>query len=230
MVASEFLRDRCRARSDNQGALEPSMIAKEFLEMSVVDRQDRPAIARTDLSRPVALMLDDGLLKPEATFFDYGCGRGGDLHRLALLGYDVEGWDPAYRPDGELRPSDIVNLGYVINVIEDPSERAQALARAWALTLSVLVVAARPDWEARSVSGHPCGDGILTAKGTFQRFYAQQELRALIDDVLGVRSIAAAPGVFYVFRDEVLAQAFLATRVRRRPLPRPRGPAFDVRA
>ncbi len=160
--------------------------------MSVVDRH-RTAMARTDLSRPVALLLDEGLLTPEVAFFDYGCGRGGDLHRLAVLGYDVAGWDPAYRPDGELRPADVVNLGYVINVIEDPSERAQALARAWALTRRVLVVAARPDWEARSVSGQSYGDGILTAKGTFQRFYAQEELRAWIDDVLGVRSIPLPP-------------------------------------
>ncbi|HLW00372.1 MAG TPA: DNA phosphorothioation-associated putative methyltransferase [Ktedonobacterales bacterium] len=183
------------------------------------------AIARTDLSRPVALMLNDGLLTPETTFFDYGCGRGGDLHRLAELGYDVAGWDPAYRPGAEMRPSDIVNLGFVINVIEDPSERAQVLKSAWALTRSALVVAARPDWEARSVPGRHYGDGILTAKGTFQRFYAQEELRAWIDGVLEVRSIAAAPCVFYIFRDEVRAQGFLAARVRRRPLPRPRIPA-----
>jgi len=171
------------------------------------------------------LALDDGLLRPERTFFDYGCGRGGDLHRLAALGYDVAGWDPAYRPDGELRSSDIVNLGFVINVIEDPIKRAQSLQRAWALARSVLVVAARSDWEGRSVPGRPYGDGILTTKGTFQRFYPQEELRAWIDDVLGVRSIAAAPGVFYVFRDDMHAQGFLAARVRRRPLPRHRIPA-----
>jgi DNA phosphorothioation-associated putative methyltransferase len=193
--------------------------------LAIVDRHCT-AIERTDLSRPVALMLDDGLLTPQTPFFDYGCGRGGDIHRLAALGYNVAGWDPAYRPDSEIRPSDIVNLGFVINVIEDPSERAQALKNAWALTRCVLVVAARPDWEARTALGRPYGDGILTAKGTFQRFYAQEELRAWIDDLLGVRSIAAAPGVFYIFRDEVRAQAFLAARVRRRPLPRPRIPSL----
>ncbi|MCC6630154.1 MAG: DNA phosphorothioation-associated putative methyltransferase [Chloroflexi bacterium] len=193
--------------------------------MAVAVDRHCTAIERTGLSRPVALVLDEGLLTPETTFFDYGCGRGGDLHRLAVLGYDVAGWDPAYHPEGKIRPSDIVNLGFVINVIEDPIERVQVLRRAWALARSVLVVAARPDWEARSVPGRPYGDGILTAKGTFQRFYAQEELRAWIDGVLGVRSIAAAPGVFYVFRDEVRAQAFLAARVRGRPLPRPREPA-----
>lgn len=192
--------------------------------MAVGDRHCT-AIARTDLSRPVALVLDEGLLTPKTTLFDYGCGRGGDLHRLAVLGHDVAGWDPVYRPEGEIRPSDIVNLGFIINVIEGPTERVQALQRAWALACSVLMVAARPDWEARSVPGRPYGDGILTAKETFQRFYAQGELRAWIDGLLGVRSIAAASGAFYVFRDEVRAQTCLAARVRRRPLPRPQVPA-----
>ena len=36
----------------------------------------------------------------------------------------------------------MVNLGYVVNVIEDPSERAEALRLAWKLTRQVLVVAA----------------------------------------------------------------------------------------
>lgn len=189
----------------------------------VVDRHST-AIARSDLSRPVMLALEEGLLRPGVTFFDYGCGRGGDLRRLETLGYDVAGWDPAHRPEGEIRPSDVVNLGYVINVIEEPAERVEVLRRAWALTRTVLVVAARPDWEARSLTGRPLGDGILTARGTFQRFYAQEELRAWIDGVLGVRCIAAAPGVFYVFRDDVLAQGFLASRVRRRPIARARVP------
>ncbi len=200
------------------------MTADEVAGVAVIDRHCT-AIARTDLSHPVALALVEGLLTPGTTFFDYGCGRGGDLQRLATLGYDVAGWDPAHRPDGEIRSSDVVNLGFVINVIEDPAERIQALRRAWALTRSVLVVAARLDWEVRTVPGRPYGDGVLTAKGTFQRFYTQEELRTWIDGVLGVRSIAAALGVFYIFRDDVRAQGFLAARVRRRPLFRPRVPA-----
>src|SRR5205085_2882765 len=102
-----------------------------------------------------------------------------------------------------------------INVIEDPAERAEALRRAWALAKSVLIVAARPDWEGRNVPGRGYGDGILTSKGTFQKFFTQEELRAWIDGVVGVRSVAAAPGIFYVFRDDVRAQSFLAARIRR---------------
>ena len=45
------------------------------------------------------------------------------------LGIDVVGWDPNFRPEGERLPSDIVNLGYVVNVIEDRDERNEALTR-----------------------------------------------------------------------------------------------------
>jgi len=54
-------------------------------------RHGQTAISRTALSRPVVLALNDGLLPPGATFFDYGCGRGGDLKRLKALGYDAAG-------------------------------------------------------------------------------------------------------------------------------------------
>ena len=184
----------------------------------------RTAITRSTISRPLALALDDGLLPPNTTVFDYGCGLGGDVQRLAALGYSVSGWDPAHNPDAELRPADVVNLGYVVNVIENPSERVEVLRRSWDLAKGVLIVAARPDWEARSISGRRYADGILTSKGTFQKFYAQEELREWIDGVLGVQSITAAPGVFYVFRDNVKAQSFLAAKIRYRPDPvrRPR--------
>lgn len=174
---------------------------------------------RGSLSRPMARALDDGLLAPGTTLFDYGCGRGDDLRRLAALGFEVAGWDPAYRPDAERHPADIVNFGYVANVIEDPVERAETLKGAWELARSALVVAARLDWEARGIAAKRFGDGLLTANGTFQKFFTQHELQTWIDTVLGTRSIAAAPGVFYVFRDEGRAQSFLASRVRRR-LPR----------
>ena len=43
-------------------------------------------------------------------------------------------------------------------------------------------------------------DGLLTSRGTFQKFFDQQELRNWIDQMLSVMSVPAAPGVFYVFR------------------------------
>ena len=178
-------------------------------------RADRTAIRRTSLSRPVALALDDGLLHPERTFFDYGCGRGDDLLRLHKMGIPVSGWDPAFFPDEERTPADIVNLGYVVNVIEDPDERLVVLAAAWELARKVLIVSARLDWDAADAAVDFQGDGILTGRSTFQKFFTQEELRQWIQQALDRQPVAAAPGIFYVFRDEADAQSFAVNRVSR---------------
>ena len=175
----------------------------------------KTAIQRWSLSRPVALALDDGLLSTETTFFDYGCGRGGDLKRLHKMGVPVAGWDPAFFPDEERTPADVVNLGYVVNVIENPEERTVALCAAWTLAQKLLIVAARLEWETRTVAGDFQGDGIVTRKRTFQKFFAQDELRDWIRSTVGRPCVAAAPGVFYVFRDTADEQAFVARRLTR---------------
>ena len=186
-------------------------------------RSDRTAIRRTSLSRPAALALQDDVIRKDRTFFDYGCGRGGDLLRLHRLGIPVSGWDPAFFPDEERTPADVVNLGYVVNVVEDPHERAVVLAAAWALARQVLVVSARLDWEATDAAVDFQGDGIVTGRRTFQKFFTQEELRTWIERVLGRRPVAAAPGIFYVFRDEADEQSFAIARVSRRR----RAPGID---
>src|SRR5438067_900507 len=128
-------------------------------------------MSRTMLSRPMGLAFEDGVLANGISVLDYGCGRGGDVARLRQLGLDATGWDPTHCPDTPLVAADVVNLGYVLNVIEDRAERRDALRRAWSLARSSLVVAARPAWEARDVRGRPHGDGLLTANDTFQKFY-----------------------------------------------------------
>ncbi len=188
----------------------------------------RTAMSRTDVSRPVQVALADGVLRSERTFFDYGCGRGGDVDRLAQAGFAASGWDPAHAPTSLIEPADVVNLGYVVNVIEDRSERAAVLRRAWDLARSVLVVAARPDWEAGQLRGQPRGDGIMTSKGTFQKFFSQDELRTWIESVVGRDPVAAAPGIFYVFRDQAEAAGVRIRRFRTRALARPRPRRADT--
>lgn len=180
----------------------------------MIDRS-RTALSRTNLSRPIAIALKDGLLPTATSILDFGCGRGGDVQRLRALGYPATGWDPAYAPDTPVQPAEIVNLGYVVNVIEDPRERQAALLRAWELAKRLLIVAVRPQWEERDVRGRSFRDGILTTKGTFQKFYGQDQLRTWLDGILGARSVAAAPGIFYIFRDHHELESFRARRVRR---------------
>ena len=109
--------------------------------------------------------------------------------------------------------ADLVNLGYVVNVIEEPAERAEVLRRAWELAERVLVVSARLTWDARDLAGRPLRDGMITRTGTFQKFYEHTELAAWIEQTLGEAPLAAAPGIYYVFREPADAQQFLASRV-----------------
>lgn len=179
-----------------------------------IDRH-KAAISRNDFSKPMRLALEAGLFNQQTTFFDYGCGQGGDLERVAKLGYTSSGWDPYYRPDTALMAADVVNLGYVINVIESQTERREALIKAWELTQQVLVVAAQV-LIAQGNSQIAYGDGIITSRNTFQKYYDQEELKLYIDQVLEVDAIPVALGIYFVFRDGAQAQNFRAARFRSR--------------
>jgi len=177
----------------------------------------KTAIGRAGFSRPVRLALEAGLIDTQTSVLDYGCGRGGDMEALRRQKIRCSGWDPVHRPRGRLAESDIVNLGYVVNVIEDPAERRDALRQAWALTLKVLVISARLEMDGRElVNPSDFGDGTLTRLNTFQKFYSQSELREWIDTVLNSSSVAAAPGVFLVFKDDTQRQQYVAASYRRR--------------
>src|SRR5262249_9777615 len=55
------------------------------------------------------------------------------------------------------------------------------------------------------------------------KFFDQGELKAYLESELETEAIPAAPGVFYVFKDDGARQAFLANQFRRREvLPRKR--------
>jgi hypothetical protein len=174
----------------------------------------KTAMSRGFLSRPVQQLLGDDLLTSGLTFFDYGCGKGGDVRLLRELGFDASGWDPAHAPNAKKIVADVVNIGYVVNVIEDPNERAVTLADAWSLAKEVLVVSARLEWELSGSAGKPYRDGFITNSGSFQKFYSQDELRSWIDRTIDQRCVAAAPGIFYVFRSEGPEQRLLARHTR----------------
>ena len=179
----------------------------------------RTAIIRGELSRPTRHALSTGLLTTDNTFFDYGCGRGEDVVGLKKMDFNAAGWDPNHSPDAKRQDADIVNIGYVVNVIVDLKERVEALKGAWKHTGKALIVAARLNNELRSLpNARPYGDGFITGHDTFQKFYSQAELRAWIDSTLEVESVAVAPGIFVVFRREEDANEFLIRNRRRRAI------------
>jgi hypothetical protein len=118
------------------------------------------ALVRYGFSAPVQALARYSLITPSIEVFDYGCGRGDDVRGLAANGIAAYGWDPYYAPDGTKREADVVNLGFVINVIEDLGERIEALHGAYSFTKRVLAVAAMLASQAMQ-PGRPYGDGYI---------------------------------------------------------------------
>jgi len=175
----------------------------------------KTALRRYELSKPVRTLLEYGLLKTGMTLFDYGCGQGSDVRGLQAFGHRADGWDPVHRPDGVKQEVDIVNLGYVLNVIEDPAERVEALVDAHRLAKHLLVVSGLIRETVETKRAPQYRDGVLTQRNTFQKFFDQQELQQYIEDALDVTAVPVALGVFYVFRDPMDQQDFLSARSRR---------------
>lgn len=159
---------------------------------------------------PARYALNDGLIDRSRTVFDFGSGRGQDVSRLSAMGYTVSGWDPHFDTETRPQPADTVLLSYVLNVIEDLSERRQALAQAWTLAQRVLVVATRLTWDRRRVTGTVQNDGIRTSRSTFQHLFTTVELRELVQDVTKRQCVSPTPGVVYVFRYERDRLEFIA--------------------
>lgn len=121
--------------------------------------------------------------------------------------------DPHFSPDAAIEPADFVNLGYVLNVIEDPGERRSTLQRAYDLAKRVLMVAVRVDRSLEAAVQF--SDGVLTQIGSFQKLYSQGEFKEYLQDVLGRRPHMGALGIAYIFKDEALESTYLASLVHR---------------
>jgi DNA phosphorothioation-associated putative methyltransferase len=132
------------------------------------------------------------------------------------LGYQASGWDPAFRPDESKKSAAVVNLGYVLNVIENPAERVAVLREAYDLTGRLLLVSTMVTGQETNSHSRPYRDGFLTKTNTFQKFYAPGELEAVIEDALAAEASTVVLGVCVVFRNEDDAELFEANRSRRR--------------
>lgn len=169
------------------------------------------------------IAVEHGIFQKSRSFLDYGCGRGADVEWLLSMGWKARGWDPVYRPATRRTRTETVALTYVVNVIEDLFEREKVLQEAWRLTMGTLVVSARLDDERDDAHVRPRADGWMTNRGTFQRFYDHLELGEWIRATLGVEPVAAAPGVWYLFRRIAEREEFLAKRYMMRiPAPHQR--------
>jgi DNA phosphorothioation-associated putative methyltransferase len=210
---ADRLRERGYAVEDHALVRLESPPKPTATELVAVERH-RTAIERNVLSTPVQHLWRHGFLDAQRTFFDYGCGRGGDLRALRAAGIDAHGWDPHYAPAEAKTPAAVVNLGFVLNVIENPAERDEALRGAYALTEKVLAVAAMLGGAGTTERFQRFGDGVLTQRNTFQKYFSQEDLRSYIERTLGREPVAVGPGVFFLFREDEDEQAFLEARER----------------
>ena len=176
--------------------------------------RERTALRRAELSSPIQHLLRFGFLDGRHTVFDYGCGRGDDLRLLDEMNVAATGWDPVYQPDGKLGPADIVNLGFVLNVIENADERSKTLKSAFALARKVLVVSVMLGYQSKREQFTAYEDGVRTQRNTFQKYYAQDEFRSYVETALGANAIPVAAGICLVFRDPVDEQLFLLARLQ----------------
>jgi len=184
-------------------------------ESAVEVMRHKTAIVRYKLSKPIQTLLENGILGKETILLDYGCGQGDDVERLREMGVAASAWDPAYFPDGIRKPADIVNLGFVLNVIEDPIERMEVLHDAYELSKKLLVVSTLVASSSTTDLGRSYKDGILTSRNTFQKYFRQDELERYIEDVLETPAVAVGLGIFYVFRSPEDQQQFLSNRSKR---------------
>ncbi|BCB43913.1 hypothetical protein VagYM19_30430 [Vibrio alginolyticus] len=179
-----------------------------------IDRH-KTAIVRHELSSPMKTLAKQGYLDGRFSIFDYGCGRGDDLRELEAHGLDVLGWDPVFSPDNDKVNSDIVNLGFVLNVIEDQDERLEALLSAWELANKILVVSVMLANDSYVAQFQPYKDGVITTRNTFQKYYAQSEFKGYLERSLQEDAIAVAPGIFYIFKDKLEEQQYLQSKYKR---------------
>ncbi|QFT08977.1 DNA phosphorothioation-associated putative methyltransferase [Vibrio sp. THAF190c] len=184
------------------------------VEDAGIDRH-RTALVRHELSAPMKTLVKHGYLEGSYSIFDYGCGRGDDLRELEAHGLDVLGWDPNFQPDNDKVNSSIVNLGFVLNVIEDQDERLEALLGAWELADKFLVVSVMLANENYIAQFKPYKDGVITSRNTFQKYYAQSEIKAYIERNLQEDAITVAPGIFYIFKDKLEEQQYLQSKYKR---------------
>ena len=115
------------------------------------------------------------------------------------------------RMKGNVIP-DVVNIGFVINVIESLTERVEALQGAYLHARGVMSVAAMLSQLQFRLMGAHSGDGYISSRNTFQKYFTQSQLRDFIEQSLDESAIAVRPGVFLVFRDKELEQRFLSKR------------------
>jgi DNA phosphorothioation-associated putative methyltransferase len=135
---------------------------------------------------------------------------------LQKMNIDAIGWDPHFLSENSLRNSDIVNLGFILNIIEDLDERIETLRKAYELADKLLVVSVMTEHQENYTDARLYRDGFLTNRNTFQKYFTQEEIKMFIEEHLSADAMAISLGIYYIFKSESLKQDFIANSVKRK--------------
>ncbi|MDQ7049700.1 MAG: DNA phosphorothioation-associated putative methyltransferase [Enterobacterales bacterium] len=202
-----FLDDKGRLLAKQNRAKEPC--PTDF--NGQIDRH-KTAIDRHQLSAPMQLLAKHDYFNGEFSVLDYGCGKGDDIRELEAHQIDCIGWDPVHQADNDLENCDIVNVGFVLNVIEDKEERSETLKRAFGYAEKLLIAAVMIAGDSVISQFKPYKDGVITSRNTFQKYYGQSEFKYFLETCLGEDAIAVGQGIFIIFKDKIEEQNFLLKR------------------
>lgn len=160
--------------------------------------------------------MTDQLITKHTTVLNFGCGYNDDGRILCDEGTVASGWDRHFTPHGSLDAADVVLLNFVLNTIEHAAERETVTLIAYALAKRALVIAVRTDKQGWAGQTTIHNDGIVTEHETFQKIYEHEAFCQLIANTLQRPAHGVKSGIVYVFRDEVMQEAYLKRHPRRR--------------
>lgn len=146
----------------------------------------KTAMARTKPSIPIQMALK--LREEGDIFFDWGCGKGGDIEYFKKLNYAIGGWDPYFKPiphPNEIKQGyyNFVLCTYILNIIPEKKQRLQCLKdiHTFLSLKGKVLITTRSKKEIVKQVGNgnwtKNGDGWITGRGTFQKGFDVQELK-----------------------------------------------------
>jgi hypothetical protein len=156
--------------------------------VQLVQRQ-KTAMSIKTASAPTREAFSLGYLKE--VIFDWGCGKERDTNFLKENGLNVISYDKFLKPfpnpnDVDFTEINSIICNYVINVIENPTERLELIEDIFskAINGSTVLISARSKSEieefAKKSKWRKYEDGYLTSTKTFQKGFALEELKTII--------------------------------------------------
>jgi DNA phosphorothioation-associated putative methyltransferase len=186
----------------------PEEIKEDVKPQQITIKRHLTAINRDRLSAPFQKLAKYGYLNGEHSILDYGCGLGDDLTELEAHGLNINGWDPVHKAEGNKTKSDIVNLGFVLNVIEDQTERSDTLKQAFDHSNKLLIVSVMLTNESKQEQYKPYKDGVITKWQTFQKYYSQTQIREYIEATLNTKTVTFGQGIIAIFKNNQFEELF----------------------